>query len=154
KPANILLENGVQRVKITDFGLARVATNGGNASECALVGTPLYMSPEQARGEPTDQRTDLFSFGSVLYTLCAGRSPFLADTTAEILKRVCAASPQPIRELNPDAPDWLCDLVAKLHAKDPSARPASAREAADLLGSRLALLQQPPLAPLTPDERI
>src|SRR5262249_23273068 len=61
---------------------------------------------------------------------------------------------QPIRELNPDAPDWLCDLVAKLHAKDPSARPASAREAADLLGSRLALLQQPPLAPLTPDERI
>jgi WD40 repeat protein/tRNA A-37 threonylcarbamoyl transferase component Bud32 len=148
KPANILLENGVQRVKITDFGLARVTANGGPTGDGTLAGTPLYMSPEQARGEPTDHRTDLFSLGSVLYTLCAGRPPFRDDTTAGILNRVRADKPQPIREVNPDVPEWLCGLIARLHAKEASARPATAREVADMLGSRLALLQQPPLTPL------
>src|SRR5262249_37655923 len=101
KPANILLENGVQRVKITDFGLARVAARAGPTAGGALAGTPPYMSPEQARGEPTDHRTDLFSLGSVLYTLCAGRPPFQADTTAGVLSRVRADAPQPVREINP-----------------------------------------------------
>jgi tRNA A-37 threonylcarbamoyl transferase component Bud32 len=146
KPANILLENSIQRVKITDFGLARVAAAGPTAAS-ALAGTPLYMSPEQARGEPTDHRTDLFSLGSVLYTLCAGRPAFRADTTAGVLKRVCAETPPPVREINPGVPEWLDGLIGKLHAKEASARPASAREVADLLGSQLALLQQPPLAP-------
>jgi serine/threonine protein kinase len=147
KLANILLENSIQRVKITDFGLARVAADADPTAAGALAGTPLYMSPEQARGEPTDQRTDLFSLGSVLYTLCAGRPPFRADTTAEVLKRVCAETPPPVREINPGVPEWLGNLIGKLHAKDVSARPASAREVADLLGRQLALLQQPPLSP-------
>src|SRR5262245_18727457 len=85
KPANILLENGVQRVKITDFGLALVAADAGPAAAGVLAGPPQYMSPEQARGEPTDHRTDLFSLGSVLYALCAGRPAFRADTTAGVL---------------------------------------------------------------------
>jgi WD40 repeat protein/tRNA A-37 threonylcarbamoyl transferase component Bud32 len=147
KPANILLENSVQRVKITDFGLARVAADAGPTAAGALAGTPPYMSPEQARGEPTDYRTDLFSLGSVLYTLCAGRPPFYADTTAEVLSRVRADAPQPVREINPSVPEWLGGLIGKLHAREASARPASAREVADLLGSQLALLQQPPLTP-------
>jgi WD40 repeat protein/tRNA A-37 threonylcarbamoyl transferase component Bud32 len=147
KPANILLENSIQRVKITDFGLARVAADAGPAATRALAGTPLYMSPEQARGEPSDHRTDLFSLGSVLYALCAGRPPFRADTTAAVLKRVCADAPEPVRALNPGVPEWLGALIGKLHAKEASDRPASAREVADLLGSQLALLQQPPLAP-------
>jgi WD40 repeat protein len=150
KPANILLENSIQRVKITDFGLARVAADAGPTAVGALAGTPLYMSPEQARGEPTDHRTDLFSLGSVLYTLCAGRPPFYADTTAEVLNRVRADAPQPLRKIDPNVPDWLCGLIDRLQAKDASARPASAREVADLLSSRLALLQQPPLTPLQP----
>ncbi|HEY1376022.1 MAG TPA: hypothetical protein VGF55_04480, partial [Gemmataceae bacterium] len=83
--------------------------------------------------------------GSVLYTLCTGRPPFRADTTAGVLCRIRAAAPQPVREINPDVPEWLGGLIARLHAKDASARPASAREVADLLGQRLALLQQPPL---------
>jgi tRNA A-37 threonylcarbamoyl transferase component Bud32 len=147
KPANILLENGVHRVKITDFGLAWIAGEGNPTNGKVLAGTPRYMSPEQARGEPTDHRTDLFSLGSVLYTLCAGRPPFRADTTAEVLSRVRAGAPQPVREINPDVPEWLCGLIGKLHAKEASARPASAREVADLLGNQLALLQQPPLTP-------
>jgi WD40 repeat protein/tRNA A-37 threonylcarbamoyl transferase component Bud32 len=145
KPANILLENSVQRVKITDFGLARVAAEGGSMGLGTLAGTPLYMSPEQARGEPTDQRTDLFSLGSVLYTLCAGQPAFQAETTAGVLDRVRADTPQPVRDINPNVTKWLCALIGKLHAKQPSARPATAQEVADLLAEQLALLQQPPL---------
>jgi WD40 repeat protein len=147
KPANILLENGVQRVKITDFGLARLAADAGPSQPGVLAGTPLYMSPEQARGEPTDFRTDLFSLGSVLYTLCAGRPPLRDDTTGRVLSRIRAGAPQPVREVNADVPAWLGDLIGKLHAQEASARPASAREVADLLGGQLALLQQPPLTP-------
>jgi WD40 repeat protein len=105
------------------------------------------MSPEQARGEPTDHRSDLFSLGSVLYALCAGRPPFQADTTAAVLGRVRADAPQPVREINPDVPEWLGCLIGGLHARAASARPASAREVAELLGGHLALLQQPPITP-------
>jgi tRNA A-37 threonylcarbamoyl transferase component Bud32 len=141
KPANILLENGVQRVRITDFGLARAAARP--AERGVIAGTPLYMSPEQARGEPTDHRSDLFSFGSVLYALCTGRPPFQGDTAVEVLRRVCEDRPRPIRESHPGVPEWLCGLIGKLHAKEPGDRYATAREVADLLGHQLALAQQP-----------
>ncbi len=148
KPGNILLENGVERVKITDFGLARAADDAGRAPGAACwAGTPLYMSPEQARGEPTDHRTDLFSLGSVLYTLCAGHPPFQADTTAGVLKSVCEDTPRPLRETHLDVPVWLCDLIGRLHAKTANDRLASARDVAEFLGHQLALVQQPPLTP-------
>src|SRR5262249_45504612 len=70
KPANILLENGVQRVKLTDFGLARAADDASLTQSGYIAGTPAYMSPEQANGEPIDHRSDLFSLGSVLYEMC------------------------------------------------------------------------------------
>ncbi len=76
KPANILLENGVQRVKLTDFGLARAADDVTMTQSGIIAGTPLYMAPEQAAGEPIDARADLFSLGSVLYELCTGRPAF------------------------------------------------------------------------------
>ena len=79
KPANILLENGVERVKITDFGLARAVDDASLTQSGVVAGTPQYMSPEQARGEPVDPRTDLFSLGSVLYAMCTGRPPFRAS---------------------------------------------------------------------------
>ena len=72
KPANILLDKGVERVTITDFGLARAADDASLTRSGVIAGTPLYMSPEQARGEPLDCRSDLFSLGSVLYTMCVG----------------------------------------------------------------------------------
>src|SRR5207302_1627506 len=96
KPANILLENGVQRVKITDFGLARAADDASLTQSGVIAGTPMYMSPEQARGEAVDHRTDLFSLGSVLYTLSTGRPPFRASGTMAVLKRVCEETPRPI----------------------------------------------------------
>jgi serine/threonine protein kinase len=147
KPGNILLENGVQRVKITDFGLARAADDASLTQSGVIAGTPMYMSPEQARGEPVDQRTDLFSLGSVLYTLAAGRPPFRADSTMGVLKRVCEDTPRPIREIIPEVPDWLCDVIGKLHAKKPDERFQTASEVADLLSQHLAHLQQPQLVP-------
>ena len=143
KPANILLENGVQRVKITDFGLARAADDAGGSGGGLLAGTPLYMSPEQARREPTDCRTDLFTLGSVLYVLCTGRPPFRADTTAALLQSVSADTPPPIRDINPAIPGWLCELIGRLQAKAAVDRPASAAEVADMLGGQLALVQDP-----------
>ena len=73
KPANILLERDVERVAITDFGLARAVDDASMTRSGMIAGTPQFMSPEQARGEPMDHRSDLFSLGSVLYSMCAGR---------------------------------------------------------------------------------
>ena len=81
KPANILLEAGGERVLLTDFGLARAIDDASITRTGIIAGTPQYMSPEQARGEPVDSRSDLFSLGSVLYTLATGRPPFRAEST-------------------------------------------------------------------------
>src|SRR6202035_1738856 len=128
KPANILLENGVERVKITDFGLARAVDDASLTQSGLIAGTPAYMSPEQANGEHVDPRSDLFSLGSVLYTLCAGHAPFRADTTLAVLKRVCEDRTRPLRDVNPDVPAWLEDSIARLHAKSPAERYQSAAE--------------------------
>src|SRR4051812_13621944 len=101
KPANILLENAVERVKITDFGLARAADDVQMTQTGIIAGTPQYMSSEQARGEPLDARSDLFSLGSVLYTMCTGRPAFRADNPVAVLRRVCDDKPRPIHETNP-----------------------------------------------------
>jgi tRNA A-37 threonylcarbamoyl transferase component Bud32 len=150
KPANILLENGVQRVKLTDFGLACAAADAGLAGRGVIAGTPPYMAPCQARGEPASERSDLFSLGAVLYTLCTGRPPFGGDTTAAVLKSVCEDAPRPIRATRPDLPEAPCNLIGKLLAKDPKDRFGSAREVADWLTGRLAREQQslPPPSPV------
>src|SRR5262245_9145031 len=148
KPANILLENGIERVKITDFGLARAAADASLTQSGIVAGTPQYMSPEQAEGKTIDQRTDLFSLGSVLYAMCTGRAPFRASASMAVLKRVCEETPRPIRETNPDIPDWLLAIIDKLHAKDPAERYQSAADVASLLNKHLAHLQHPSLAPL------
>jgi serine/threonine protein kinase/tetratricopeptide (TPR) repeat protein len=143
KPANILLQSGVdQVVKITDFGLARAADDASLTQSGMIAGTPMYMAPEQAQGETTDHRADLFSLGSVLYTMCTGRPPFRASTSLAVLKRVAEDTPRPIREIIPEVPPWLCDIIAKLQAKKPEDRYQSAAEAADLLGRCLAEFQQ------------
>jgi WD40 repeat protein/tRNA A-37 threonylcarbamoyl transferase component Bud32 len=150
KPANILLENGVQRVKITDFGLARAAADAGLTEHGVIAGTPQFMAPEQARGEPTSERSDLFSLGTALYTLCAGFPPFGGATTVAVLKSVCEDGPRPIREVRPDVPEVLGGLIGKLLAKAPKDRFASAREVADLLTGQLAEAQKLPSAPSEP----
>jgi hypothetical protein len=131
KPANMLLEADTGRLKLLDFGLAREGP-GGLTQVGAHAGTPLYMAPEQARGETVDQRTDLFALGAVLYRLCAGRPPFEAGNSLALLRRICEEEPTPIAEVNPGVPVWLADLIGRLLAKDPARRPGSAAEVADL----------------------
>src|SRR5262245_1869827 len=120
KPANILLENGVERVKITDFGLARAVDDVGVTKTGDVAGTPQYMSPEQAQGQTVDPRSDLFSLGSVLYAMCTGRAPFRADSAVAILRRVCDDTPRPIREINSEIPEWLILIIDRLLAKKPN----------------------------------
>jgi serine/threonine-protein kinase len=148
KPSNLWLEADTGRVKLLDFGLAR-EQQGAEAltEEGTVVGTPEYMSPEQGDGLPLDARSDLYSLGSVLYTLCTGHPPFRAGHALAVLKHVCEATPPPIRESNPDIPDWLAAIIDKLLAKDPAARFRSAAEVAGLLGQHLAHLQQPQAVP-------
>ena len=134
KPGNILLEAGTEtRVKITDFGLARAADDASLTQSGIVAGTPMYMAPEQAKGEKIDQRADLFSMGSVFYVMLSGRPPFRAPSTLAVLRRVAEDHPRPITEIIPEAPSWLCDLINKLHAKDPNDRFQTAQEVADLL---------------------
>jgi hypothetical protein len=148
KPANILLENGIERVKLTDFGLARAAADAGMTQSGIVAGTPHYMAPEQARAEATDHRADLFSLGSTLYAMCTGVPPFRAETPVAVLRRVSDDVPRPIRQLNPEVPEWLEAIVERLQAKDPADRFASASELADLLGRCLAHVQEPLTAAL------
>jgi len=154
KPSNILLEQGVERSLLTDFGLARASDDASLTHTGFHPGTPQYMSPEQARGDAVDARSDLFSLGSVLYTMAAGRPPFRAETTFGILRRITDAEPRPLREINPAIPDWFERLTAKLLSKSPADRFASATELHRVLEQCLAHVQQPQTTPLPESLRI
>lgn len=143
KPENILLEDGVERVTLTDFGLARAVDDASVTREGTIAGTPQYMSPEQARGESVDQQSDLFSLGSVLYTLCTGRVPFRAESSHSVMRKIIDEAPTPIRELNPEIPDWLVGIIDRLMAKDKVDRFPSAKELHTLLDACLSHVQQP-----------
>ncbi|HEY0983271.1 MULTISPECIES: serine/threonine-protein kinase [unclassified Schlesneria] len=147
KPANILLENNVDRVLLTDFGLARAVDDATLTRTGIIAGTPQYMSPEQANGDAVDRRSDLFSLGGVLYAMCTGRPPFRAETTFGILRRIRETSPRPIREINPDIPAWLERIVMKLLSKDAASRFARAQDVSNLLEACLAHVQQPTTVP-------
>jgi serine/threonine-protein kinase len=143
KPANILLENGVGRVWLTDFGLARAVDDASLTQSGVIAGTPQYMAPEQAQGHSVDHRADLFSLGSTLYAMCTARAPFRADSAMAVLRRVCDDKPRSLRTLNPDVPPWLAAIIDKLHAKKPGDRFQTAAEVAELFEKCLAHVQQP-----------
>ena len=157
KPANIHLVPG-GLVKLMDFGLARMNTSE-LTQDGVVLGTPNYMSPEQALGARVDGRSDLFSAGVVLYELLGGHKPFESDSTPSVLYQVVHTEPPPLRRWAPDSPDLLVALVDRALRKDRERRFASATEMrAALLAARPApgatpargvpkLLQPPPLPP-------
>ena len=158
KPSNILLHleessDGLGLAKIGDFGLARVVDEVRLTQPGIVAGTPMYMAPEQALCEEIDARADLFSLGSVLYTLCTGREPFRASRPVAVLRQVCEATPAPIREFNPDIPLWLSTVIERLHAKRPADRFASAVEVAEVLRYNLEHPEQPRVVPLPAVDR-
>jgi serine/threonine-protein kinase len=154
KPANILLEEGTGQVKLTDFGLARAADDASLSQSGTISGTPLFMAPEQARGEAFDGRADLFSLGTVLYCLCTGESPFQAATMPAVLRRISDEEAWPLRQAAPEVPPWLEALIAYLHAKDPAQRPASAGEVVRLLEGYIEHRKRPDDLPPPPLPRL
>jgi serine/threonine protein kinase len=128
KPANLWLEAPHGRVKILDFGLARGNKDDMQITQTGtILGTPAYMSPEQGRGEPADARSDLFSFGCVLYRLCTGRLPFNGPTVMAILGNLASKNPTLVTEVNPRIPSELAELAMRLLSKPRDERPASAQ---------------------------
>jgi eukaryotic-like serine/threonine-protein kinase len=134
KPSNLWREEQGGRVKLLDFGLARAVHDDVKfTSSGYIVGTPAFMSPEQARGERVDARSDLFSLGGVLYFLGSGQLPFQAETTMGMLTALAVGTPRPLREINPRMPEALADLIMQLLRKTVADRPVSAREVAERL---------------------
>ncbi|MFK8114724.1 MAG: protein kinase [Rubripirellula sp.] len=143
KPANILIEEGNGRVLISDFGLARALDDATLTTSGMIAGTPQYMSPEQARGESIDGRSDLFSLGSLLYALSTGRPPFRAETPLGVLRKITETQPKPISEINERVPGWFDSLVAQLMQGELSRRISSAEEAASVLRVAHAHVENP-----------
>ena len=143
KPANILLENSVERALITDFGLARTVDDASLTQTGVIAGTPHYMSPEQANGQPTDHRTDLFSLGAVLYFMATGHPPFRAERAMGVLNRICHDRQKPLWQVANHIPDELSVLVDRLLEKQPAKRFVSADSLRQKLTDLLAEVQQP-----------
>ena len=143
KPANILLEESVERVLLTDFGLARTVDDASLTQTGIVTGTPHYMSPEQATGEATDQRTDLFSLGAVLYFMATGHPPFRAERAMGVLHRICTDRHRPVWEVNPDVPDALSEVIDLLLQKKVGRRICSAVQLRERLVAILERLQRP-----------
>jgi hypothetical protein len=143
KPANLWLEavqrrNATDRVKILDFGLARLG-DAGLTTPGAVLGTPAYMAPEQAKGIPVDYRCDLFSLGSVMYRMLTGERAFQGNEIFAVLMALTTVHPIPPHEVNPEVPVPLSQLVMHLLAKDPDERPQSGTEVVNTL-SRLGYI--------------
>ncbi len=130
KPSNIWVEPiGGGRVKILDFGLARSSETDTCLTQAgAIVGTPSYMAPEQARGDKLDARADLYSLGVVLYRLATGELPLKGVDTMSMLLALAINEPTPAHVVNPEVPAELSVLIMRLLAKEPSERPASAQD--------------------------
>ena len=154
KPANILIEPGVSRVLVTDFGLARAVDDASATQSGYFAGTPNYMSPELAKGQPVDGRSDLFSLGSVIYFLATGRLPFRAESPLAVLNRIAQHEPKGLQQINSDVSTTLSDIVVKLLEKDPDHRFQTAGEVHEVLEKYLAFLHQPDISkPPTIDSR-
>jgi len=143
KPANLWLEREADgstfRVKLLDFGLARQAAGETSLTQTGLVvGTPNYMSPEQAAGLAMDGRSDLFSLGCVLYKMLVGTLPFPGKSAMAIMMALANKTPVRVDKVNPAIPVEVADYVARLLKKNPERRPASAREVAIKLGELLS----------------
>jgi eukaryotic-like serine/threonine-protein kinase len=129
KPANVMLTRG-HDVKVMDFGIARaMADSAATMTQTAqVIGTAQYLSPEQARGERVDARSDLYSTGCVLYELLTGRPPFTGDSPVSIAYQHVREDPIPPSQVDPEIPQWCDAIVLKAMAKDPAARYQSATE--------------------------
>ena len=153
KPANILITNE-NRVKLTDFGMARLARH--DTKQSPLLGTPAYWCPEQIVGKAQDARSDIFSLGVVLYEMVTGNRPFDSDSLQGICSRILSSSPLPPSQGNPSLPKAFDEVIASCLAKDPGARMASGEDLANVLyplARRKMVVQAAPVQPVSLRER-
>ncbi|HEX4609991.1 MAG TPA: transporter substrate-binding protein, partial [Urbifossiella sp.] len=157
KPGNLWLETDgpggeFHRVRILDLGLVRGTGSGPRLTTAgAVVGTPHYMAPEQAGGQPVDPRADLFSLGCVVYTMLSGELAFPGPSTMAVLMALANHTPPPLTVRNPAVPRDLSELIARMLAKAPEDRPGSAVEVIERLDEVLAAeLERSPAPPPPP----
>lgn len=132
KPGNIMLTD-TGGVKVVDFGIARAQAGDALTRAGAVLGSPAYMAPEQITGSPVDARTDLYSLGVALYQMLTGTPPFAGDDQFAVLQRHLSEIPAPPSALRPGVSAQIDQVVARLLAKDPAARPQTAEDAAQLI---------------------
>lgn len=154
KPANVFLEGDLQKVLLMDFGLAKALTaRGEEASGGQVVGTPEYMSPEQARGlSEIDHRSDIYSLGVLGYRMLMGRPPFRGANAAEILAKQINEAPVPLRDVNPSIPKEFADAIMRCLQKDPGDRFATATALRGALES-VTFFSKNPVAGTTRENR-
>lgn len=147
KPDNVWLESPGDRVKLLDFGLARAAFDDLRLTEQGMVvGTPMYLSPEQARSEPLDGRSDLFALGCLLYRMTTGKLPFAGTSTMAVLTSLAVDHPTDPKQLNPAVPRALAELIMRLLAKRREDRPSTAAYVAFALDGMLRHLESQAIA--------
>ncbi len=133
KPENLMISEN-QHIKIADLGLAKSIREGaGQTGKEGILGTPHFISPEQAQGKNVDTRSDLYSLGASLYRMLTGRSPFVAKTVKEIVRAQINDPPTPIQDISPETPDDVASVIEQLMEKDPEDRFQSAQELVDAL---------------------
>ncbi len=140
KPGNILIEQTTNRVLITDFGLARLNEDVKITQTGFVAGTPLYMSPEQARGDQLNALTDLFSLGGVMYAMLTGSPPFSGSSAFVVLRQVTEARHRSVQDANPAVPAAVAEIVDRLLEKNPKNRYPAAVTLAAVLTAELARL--------------
>ena len=155
KPANLMIKREPSkglpfRLVLTDLGLARILEGKGLTQEGTTVGTPAYMSPEQASGRETDPRSDVYSLGILLYELVVGRLPFPIRSITEAVRYHTQEPPPPPRSIRPSVPEAVEQVILKALAKDPNQRYASAAELGTVLAKVMAGLETAPNAAGTP----
>ncbi|HLH08629.1 MAG TPA: protein kinase [Terriglobales bacterium] len=139
KPQNVMLDKD-DHVYVSDFGLAKsIESEGGMTMTGELLGTPRYMAPEQIECRPVDGRTDLYALGLIMYEMLTGDVPFQAESTFQLMYKRANETPPAPKQVNPDIPDWLNQVVMKCLERDPAKRYQTARE---ILGD-LELQQSP-----------
>jgi len=121
KPDNVMIDQN-DRVYLTDFGLAKSLQQSALTHAGQIMGTPDYMSPEQVKGEPADERSDIYSLGALLYQMLSGDVPYHGNTIFEVMIQRVQKPPRPVTELNPDVPPFLAEITERCMAIEPEAR--------------------------------
>jgi len=152
KPANVVVTGQSGRIKLTDFGIAHLA-NSDHTHDGQMLGSPRYMSPEQARGREVDGRSDIFSLGAVLYEMLTGHYAFDGDSLPAIVYRVVNETPVAASSLRPQLPAELTGLLARMLNKNPEARPDARALVSELHGLLPAAPQPPAPPPASPASR-